>query len=47
LKAFGVLTRRDEPLSDVAATFVEHLKRSARGKSVRRGAPDAVGTIAA
>jgi DNA-binding transcriptional LysR family regulator len=35
LKAFGVLTRKDEPLSDVAATFVEHLKRSARGKAGR------------
>src|SRR5262249_45512658 len=32
-KAFGVLTRKDEALSDVAATFVEHLKRSARAKS--------------
>lgn len=30
LKAFGVMTRKDEPLSDVAATFVDHLKRSAR-----------------
>jgi DNA-binding transcriptional LysR family regulator len=33
LKAFGVLTRKDEALSDVAATFVEHLQRSARAKA--------------
>lgn len=33
LKAFGVLTRKDEALSDVAASFIEHLKRGARAKS--------------
>ena len=33
LQAFGVLTRKDEALSDVAAAFVEYLKRSARAKS--------------
>jgi DNA-binding transcriptional LysR family regulator len=33
LKAFGVLTRKDEALSDVAATFVEVLKRRARAKT--------------
>lgn len=30
LRAFGVLTRKDETLSEVAASFVERLKRSAR-----------------
>jgi hypothetical protein len=35
LKAFGVLTRKGEALSDVAATFVAHLQRSARGKAPR------------
>jgi len=44
LKAFGVLTRKDEALSDVAATFVAHLQRSAQAKSGvagRRRAPAA------
>jgi DNA-binding transcriptional LysR family regulator len=38
LKAFGVLTRKDEALSDVATSFIEHLKRSARAKTARRPA---------
>ncbi len=29
LKAFGLLTRKNEPLTDVATAFVEHLKRNA------------------
>lgn len=29
LRAFGVMTRRGEDLSDIATTFIEHLKRSA------------------
>ena len=29
LKAFGLLTRRDEPLSEVATAFTAHLKRNA------------------
>lgn len=33
MKAFGVLTRKDEALSEVAATFVEALKRRARAKT--------------
>jgi DNA-binding transcriptional LysR family regulator len=32
LKAFGVLTRKGEALSDAASAFVEHLKRSVRVK---------------
>jgi DNA-binding transcriptional LysR family regulator len=36
LEAFGVLTRKDEVLTDAATSFVEHLKRSARAAS-RRG----------
>jgi DNA-binding transcriptional LysR family regulator len=40
LKAFGLLTRRDEPLSEVANAFVAHLRRSAslqQGSSSVRG----------
>ena len=40
LKAFGLLTRRDEPLSEVANAFVAHLRRSAslqHGGSLVRG----------
>jgi len=32
LKAFGVLTRKQEPLSEVATAFVAHLKRNAARK---------------
>ncbi|GAB7541214.1 LysR family transcriptional regulator [Cupriavidus sp. 8B] len=32
LKAFGVLTRKDETLSEIAATFVGHLQRRAMSK---------------
>jgi DNA-binding transcriptional LysR family regulator len=35
LKAFGVLTRKDEVLTDVAQSFVEHLKRHARPNAAR------------
>jgi DNA-binding transcriptional LysR family regulator len=37
MRAFGVLTRWDETLSDVAATFVQYLQRGAR--SVRSATP--------
>ena len=30
LKAFGLLTRKDEPLSETAQAFVAHLERNAR-----------------
>ena len=33
LEAFGVLTRKQEPLSEVATTFVAHLKRNAALKT--------------
>ena len=36
LRPFGVLTRKDEVLSEVASSFVAHLKSSARAKSSRR-----------
>jgi DNA-binding transcriptional LysR family regulator len=39
LRAFGVLTRKDDALSDVAAAFVAQLKRSARAKSGTRVSP--------
>ncbi|HEU0200165.1 MAG TPA: LysR family transcriptional regulator [Burkholderiaceae bacterium] len=35
LKAFGVLTRKEEPLSDAATLLVEHLKRIARSQAKR------------
>ena len=38
LKAFGVLTRKDEPLSDIAMDFVEHLQRTAAELSKEREA---------
>jgi DNA-binding transcriptional LysR family regulator len=47
LKAFGVLTRKDEALSDVAAAFVEYLKRSARAKSGTGRERQSAGAIAA
>jgi hypothetical protein len=30
LKAFGLLTRKDEPLSDIAQAFAAHLERHAK-----------------
>jgi DNA-binding transcriptional LysR family regulator len=36
LKAFGLLTRKDEPLSEVATAFVAHLQRSASMQIVPR-----------
>ena len=40
LKAFGLLTRKDEPLSEIAQAFVAHLERNARmqqaGETVAR-----------
>lgn len=36
LKAFGLLTRKDEPLSEVASAFVAHLQRNAGAKVARR-----------
>jgi hypothetical protein len=36
LKAFGVLTRKNEALSDVASTFVAHLQRNARATAPAR-----------
>ncbi|HTT13413.1 MAG TPA: hypothetical protein VMG60_21285 [Burkholderiaceae bacterium] len=43
LKSFGLLTRKDEPLSEVATTFVAHLHRSVaaqpeRGRRARAAA---------
>jgi len=35
LKAFGLLTRKDEPLSEVATAFVEHLQRHAAAQAAR------------
>ena len=32
LKAFGLLTRKDEPLSEIAAAFIAHVKRKASTK---------------
>lgn len=42
LKAFGVLTRKREPLSEMAATFVAHLRRTA-AEMARSRAPAARG----
>jgi DNA-binding transcriptional LysR family regulator len=36
LKAFGLLTRKDEPLSEVASAFVEHLQRHASAQAARQ-----------
>jgi DNA-binding transcriptional LysR family regulator len=36
LKAFGVLTRKDEPLSEVAERFISHLQRRAQSKATAR-----------
>ena len=36
LKAFGLLTRKDEPLSEVATAFVEYLQRHAAAQAARR-----------
>lgn len=36
MRAFGLLTRRDEPLSEVAQAFVAHLKRNAKLQSEPR-----------
>ena len=44
LKAFGLLTRRDEPLSEVAAAFVAHLQRAAHGGTSRLRRDAARGT---
>jgi DNA-binding transcriptional LysR family regulator len=39
LKAFGLLTRRDEPMSEVAQAFVEHLERNAKPRPAPRKKP--------
>lgn len=39
LKAFGLLTRRDEPLSEVAQSFVTHLERNAKLQPAPRERP--------
>lgn len=41
MKAFGILTRKNEALSDVAAAFVGHLQARARAKSQAAGAVSA------
>jgi len=38
LRAFGLLTRKDEPLSEVATAFVGHLRRSAAAQMGRKPA---------
>ncbi|PXW97503.1 LysR family transcriptional regulator [Sphaerotilus hippei] len=38
LKAFGLLTRRDEPLSEIAQAFITHLQHNARLQATPRAA---------